>query len=61
MLYRILLALLLLTQLPVVAARDLTGAEVRQLKETVAAAEVARVTIFVPKKYQGEELRVDCR
>ena len=34
MLYRILLALLLLTQLPVAGARDLTGAEVRQLKET---------------------------
>lgn len=41
MLYRILLALLLLTQLPVVAARDLTGAEVRQLKEVAAAVEPA--------------------
>ena len=42
-------------------ARDLAGAEVRQLQETAATVEVARVTIFVPKKYQGEELRVDCR
>ena len=41
MLYRILLALLLLTQLPVAGARDLTGAEVRQLKETAAAVEPA--------------------
>ena len=60
-LYQILLALLLLTQLPVAGTRDLTGTEVRQLKEIAAAVEVARVTIFVPKKYQGEELRVDCR
>ena len=41
MLYRILLALLLLTQLPVVGARDLTGAEVRQLKAVAAAVEPA--------------------
>ena len=41
MLYRILLALLLLTQLPVVAARDLTDAEVRQLKEVAAVVESA--------------------
>ena len=41
MLYRILLALLLLTQLPVAGARDLTGAEVRQLKEVAAAVEPA--------------------
>ena len=38
---RILLALLLYDQLPVVVARDLTDAEVRQLKEIAAAVEPA--------------------
>ena len=47
MLYRVFFALLLLTQLPAAAARELTGAEIRQLKDIAVSAEAADLNAYM--------------
>ena len=47
MLYRVFFALLLFIQLPAAAARELSGAEIQQLKDIAASAEAADLNAYM--------------